>query len=72
MLDGNRLEEGWVTWLRRDWPALFEELAVVLPRIREFVQGDASSANDTNYSGLLCFAVRMVAHGVVNPEQHAI
>ena len=37
MLDGNRLEEGRVTWLRRGWPALFEELAVVLPRIREFV-----------------------------------
>lgn len=37
MLDGNRLEEGRVTWLRRGWPALFEELAVVLPRLREFV-----------------------------------
>lgn len=37
MLGGNRLEERRVTWLRRGWPALFEELAVVLPRIREFV-----------------------------------
>ncbi|WP_043650832.1 phosphoadenosine phosphosulfate reductase family protein [Cellulosimicrobium cellulans] len=37
MLDGNRLEEGRVTWLRRGWPALFEELALVLPRIREYV-----------------------------------
>lgn len=37
MLDGNRLEEGRVTWLRRGWPALFEELAAALPRIREYV-----------------------------------
>ncbi|ACZ32392.1 phosphoadenosine phosphosulfate reductase (plasmid) [Xylanimonas cellulosilytica DSM 15894] len=37
MLDGNMLAEGRVTWLRRGWPALFEELATVLPRIREFV-----------------------------------
>lgn len=37
MLDGTRLEEGRVTWLRRGWPAIFEELATVLPRIREFV-----------------------------------
>ena len=37
MLDGNLLAEGRVTWLRRGWPALFEELAAVLPRLREFV-----------------------------------
>ncbi len=37
MLDGNRLEEGRVTWLRRGWPELFEDLAHVLPRLREFV-----------------------------------
>ena len=37
MLDGNRLEEGRVTWLRRGWPDLFEDLARVLPRLREFV-----------------------------------
>lgn len=37
MIDGTRLEEGRITWLRRGWPALFEELAVVLPRIREYV-----------------------------------
>ncbi|MDN5797469.1 MAG: phosphoadenosine phosphosulfate reductase family protein [Intrasporangium sp.] len=37
MVDGTRLEEGRVTWLRRGWPALFEELAVVLPRLREYV-----------------------------------
>lgn len=37
MLDGNLLAEGRVTWLRRGWPALFEELATVLPRLREFV-----------------------------------
>lgn len=37
MIEGTRLEEGRLTWLRRGWPALFEELAAVLPRIREFV-----------------------------------
>jgi phosphoadenosine phosphosulfate reductase len=37
MLDGNRLEEGRVTWLRRGWPELFEDLAHALPRLREFV-----------------------------------
>jgi phosphoadenosine phosphosulfate reductase len=37
MLDGGRLEHGRVTWLRRGWPGLFDELACVLPRIREYV-----------------------------------
>lgn len=37
MIDGTRLEEGRVTLLRRGWPALFEELATVLPRLREYV-----------------------------------
>lgn len=37
MIDGSRLEEGRISWLRRGWPALFEELATVLPRIREYV-----------------------------------
>jgi phosphoadenosine phosphosulfate reductase len=37
MLDGNRLEAGRVTWLRRGWPDIFEDLTAVLPRIREFV-----------------------------------
>ena len=37
VIDGNRLEEGRITWLRRGWPTLFEELAAVLPRLREFV-----------------------------------
>jgi phosphoadenosine phosphosulfate reductase len=37
MIDGNALELGRVTWLRRGWPGLFEELAQVLPRLREFV-----------------------------------
>ena len=37
MLDGNMLAEGRITWLRRGWPSLFEELAAVLPRLREFV-----------------------------------
>ncbi len=36
MVDGGRLEEGRITWLRRGWPALFEDLATVLPRLREF------------------------------------
>lgn len=35
VLDGNGLENGRLTWLRRGWPTLFEELALVLPRIRE-------------------------------------
>lgn len=37
MLDGSRLEEGRATWLRRGWPDIFEDLARVLPRLREFV-----------------------------------
>lgn len=37
MVDGTRLEEGRITWLRRGWPTLFEELATVLPRLREYV-----------------------------------
>ena len=37
IVDGSRLEEGRITWLRRGWPALFEELAGALPRLREFV-----------------------------------
>lgn len=37
VLDGSRLEEGRATWLRAGWPSLFEELATLLPRLREFV-----------------------------------
>ena len=37
MIDANGLEHGRVTWLRRGWPELFNELALVLPRMREFV-----------------------------------
>ena len=37
MLDGSRLEEGRVTWLRRGWPDIFEDLARLLPRLREFI-----------------------------------
>ena len=37
VLDGAHLERGRVTWLRRGWPSLFEELAAALPRLREFV-----------------------------------
>jgi phosphoadenosine phosphosulfate reductase len=36
MIDANGLENGRVTWLRRGWPGLFDELAQVLPRLREF------------------------------------
>ena len=31
------LEQGRVTWLRRGWPDLFDELAARLPRLRELV-----------------------------------
>jgi phosphoadenosine phosphosulfate reductase len=37
MIDANGLERGRVTWLRRGWPDLFDELARILPRLREFV-----------------------------------
>lgn len=37
MVDGTRLEQGRISWLRRGWPGLFEELCTVLPRLREFV-----------------------------------
>ena len=36
-IDATRLEHGRATWLRRGWPALFEQLAEQLPRLREFV-----------------------------------
>lgn len=37
LIDGTGLEQGRLTWLRRGWPNLFDELAAVLPRLREFV-----------------------------------
>jgi len=37
LVDGHFLEQGRATWLRRGWPTLFEEIADVLPRIREYV-----------------------------------
>jgi phosphoadenosine phosphosulfate reductase len=37
MIDGQLLEQGRITWLRRGWPTLFDELASILPRLREFV-----------------------------------
>jgi phosphoadenosine phosphosulfate reductase len=37
MLDGNRLTEGRLTWLRRGWPTLYAELAMILPRLGEYV-----------------------------------
>ena len=35
ILDGGQLERGRLVWLRRGWPALFEELTTALPRLRE-------------------------------------
>lgn len=35
LLDGSHLDRGRLTWLRRGWPALFEQLADALPRIRQ-------------------------------------
>lgn len=37
VLDGTRLEEGRVTWLRRGWPEIFEEIAGALPRVSGYV-----------------------------------
>lgn len=37
MVDANQLTDGRITWLRRGWPEIFDELAAVLPRLREFV-----------------------------------
>lgn len=36
MIDGDHLTSGRATWLKRGWPAEFEHLATVLPRLREF------------------------------------
>ncbi|WP_458682612.1 phosphoadenosine phosphosulfate reductase domain-containing protein [Prescottella equi] len=35
LVDGGHLERGRLTWLRRGWPTLFEQLADVLPRMRQ-------------------------------------
>nr|WP_143051540.1 phosphoadenosine phosphosulfate reductase family protein [Rhodococcus koreensis] len=35
LIDGDHLDRGRLTWLRRGWPTLFEELAHVLPRLRQ-------------------------------------
>lgn len=37
LVDGARLEEGRISWLQRGWPGLFAELAIALPRLREYV-----------------------------------
>lgn len=37
VIDGDHLERGRLTWIRRGWPTLFEQLSDALPRIREFV-----------------------------------
>lgn len=36
MIDGDHLTSGRATWLKLGWPAEFEHLATVLPRLREF------------------------------------
>lgn len=36
LLDGHGIEHGRALWLRRGWPGLFDELATLLPRLREF------------------------------------
>lgn len=36
MVDANQLSDGRITWLRRGWPELFDAIASVLPRLREF------------------------------------
>jgi phosphoadenosine phosphosulfate reductase len=36
VVDGNGLEHGRVTWLRRGWPELYARLEAVLPRLREW------------------------------------
>jgi phosphoadenosine phosphosulfate reductase len=36
MIDANGLEQGRAVWLQRGWPGLFHELALILPRLREF------------------------------------
>lgn len=36
LVDGARLEDGRLVWLQRGWPALFNEVAAMLPRVREF------------------------------------
>lgn len=36
IIDASFLERGRVTWLKRGWPSLFEELTTVLPRLYEF------------------------------------
>ncbi|BAH56061.1 hypothetical protein ROP_pROB01-05620 (plasmid) [Rhodococcus opacus B4] len=35
LIDGGHLDRGRLTWLRRGWPTLFEQLADVLPRLRQ-------------------------------------
>lgn len=37
IVDGLSTEEGRMTWLRAGWPSLFEDLATVLPRLRQLV-----------------------------------
>lgn len=37
ILDGDHIERGRLTWLRRGWPVLFEQLADALPRIRQMI-----------------------------------
>lgn len=36
LIDGGRLENGRLVWLQRGWPGLYAEVALLLPRLREF------------------------------------
>lgn len=36
ILDGSNLDYGRVTWLKRGWPEIYEQLRISLPRIDEF------------------------------------
>lgn len=36
ILDGGNLDYGRVTWLKRGWPELYDQLRIALPRIDEF------------------------------------
>lgn len=36
IIDASQLSNGHVTWIQKGWPELFDQLATVLPRLREF------------------------------------
>lgn len=37
IIDSSKLANGHIAWLQKGWPDLFDQLAAVLPRLREFV-----------------------------------